>query len=470
MTTTIAIEMNDVGLLAAGDVGLIGSPSPGYALLNGKDLWVGSEAQASSRLKPRWVDNRFWDRLDTAAMPRPFPRNLSRADVAHSHLEEVWREIQMESEINADTASVMLAVPGVFSVEQLGLVLGIARATGIPVSGMVDAAVAAVAQVPTGPRVLHLDVLLHKWIWTELRHDGELARQQVEVIDDGGLVKIWDAWARRIAEMLVRQTRFDPFHHGRAEQALYDHLPEWLDTLAREGSVLVTLGSEGKNRTVELNKASVGGVTGDLIAPVVQLARILVGSGGPTVLALSARAVAVPGLVDELARLMETSIVELDSGAAARGTLDFRQQIESPGSDLPFVVRLPAELQQPVTAAASRATAEPPAAGAPRPVPTHVLFENRAIPIGRQPLWLGSAIDPDERGVNVGGPIPGLSRMHCRLFERNGQVWIEDQSSYGTFLNGTRVVDKIDTTVGDRLRLGSPGVELLLIEVPGDDV
>ena len=470
MTTTIAIELNDAGLLAASDVVLSGNPSPGYALLNGKDLWVGRQAQASSRLKPRWVDNRFWDRLNTNAMPRPFPRSLSRADVAHTHLEQVWSEIQTELGTNAETASVLLAVPGSFSVEQLGLILGIARATGIPVSGMVDAAVAAVAPVPTGPRVLHLDVLLHQWVWTELRHDGELARQQVEVLEGGGLAKIWDAWARRIAEMLVRQTRFDPFHHGRAEQTLYDHLPEWLETLARDGSVLVTLESEGKSRSVELSQASVNGVTGDLIAPVVELARLMTGSSGPTLLAISARAAAVPGLVDELARLMETSIVELDSGAAARGTLDFRQQIESPGSDLPFVVRLPAELQQPVTAAASRATAEPPAAGAPRPVPTHVLFENRAIPIGRQPLWLGSAIDPDERGVNVGGPIPGLSRMHCRLFERNGQVWIEDQSSYGTFLNGTRVVDKIHTTVGDRLRLGSPGVELLLIEVTGDDV
>ena len=64
MTTTIAIELNDVGLLAASNVGLVGSPSPGYALLNGKDLWVGSEAQASSRLKPRWVDNRFWEQGD----------------------------------------------------------------------------------------------------------------------------------------------------------------------------------------------------------------------------------------------------------------------------------------------------------------------------------------------------------------------------------------------------------------------
>lgn len=470
MTTTIAIELNDVGLHAASELGLVGNPSPGYALLHGKDLWVGSEAQASSRLRPRWVDNRFWDRLNTDAMPRPFPRNLSRADVAHSHLEQVWSEIQTELGISAEASSVILTVPGSFSVEQLGLILGIARATGIPVSGMVDAAVASVAPTVTGPRVLHLDVALHKWIWTELRHDDELARQQVEIIDDSGLAKVWDAWARRIAEMLVRQTRFDPFHHGRAEQALYDHLPDWLETLTREGSVLVTLGSEGKNRSIELNHADVSRVTGDLVAPVIELARLLVGSGGPTEISLSARAAAVPGLVDELARLIETGIVELDGGAAVLGTLEFRQQIESPGSDLPFVVRLPAELRQPVDVEAANTTVEPPPAGAPRSVPTHVLFESRAIPIAPEPLWLGSAIDPDKRGVDVGGPMPGLSRMHCRLFERNGQVWIEDQSSYGTFLNGTRVVDKIHTTVGDRLRLGSPGVELLLIEVTGDDV
>ena len=66
--------------------------------------------------------------------------------------------------------------------------------------------------------------------------------------------------------------------------------------------------------------------------------------------------------------------------------------------------------------------------------------------------------------------MPGLSRMHCRLLEQDGQVWIEDQSSYGTYLNGTRVVDKTEGAVGDRIRLGSPGVEVLLIEVAGDNV
>lgn len=470
MTTTIAIELNDAGMLAANDAGSMVGPSPGYALLSGKELWVGRQAQASSRLKPRWADNQFWDRLATEPMPRPFPRNLSRADVAHAHLDQIWTQIQGELEASPETASVLLAVPGTFSVDQLGLLLGIARATGIPVSGMVDAALAAVAPGPTGPRVLHLEVLLHRWIWTELRHDGELARRQIEVLKGGGLAKIWDAWARRIAELLVQQTRFDPFHHGRAEQTLYDRLPEWLETLAREGSVLVTLESEEKRRSVELDQASVAGVTGDLIAPVVELARLLVGSGEPPVLVLSARASAVPGLAMELSRLVETSLIELDSGAATRGTLEFRGHIESPGSELPFVVSLPSELRPSVAVEAVAGPVEPPAFGAPRPVPTHVLFESRAIPLGRDPLWLGSAIDPDARGINVGGPMPGLSRMHCKLYERDGRILIEDHSTYGTYLNSTRLVDKVEGAVGDRLRLGSPGVEVLLIEVAADDV
>ena len=66
--------------------------------------------------------------------------------------------------------------------------------------------------------------------------------------------------------------------------------------------------------------------------------------------------------------------------------------------------------------------------------------------------------------------MPGLSRMHCKVYERDGRVLIEDHSRYGTYLNGTRLVDIAEGGVGDRLRLGSPGVELLLIEVTGDDV
>ena len=47
---------------------------------------------------------------------------------------------------------------------------------------------------------------------------------------------------------------------------------------------------------------------------------------------------------------------------------------------------------------------------------------------------------------------------------------VEDHSTYGTFLNGSRVEETAEVGVRDRLRLGSPGVELMLIAVLEDDV
>ena len=50
-----------------------------------------------------------------------------------------------------------------------------------------------------------------------------------------------------------------------------------------------------------------------------------------------------------------------------------------------------------------------------------------------------------------------------------GSVVIEDHSTYGSFINDERVVGRTALTVGDRLRLGSPGVTLELIQLVQDD-
>ena len=114
---TVAIELNDAGILAASDPRVRVQSSPGYALLDGKELLVGTEAQTRSRLKPRWVNNSYWDQLDSNPMPKPFPRHLSRADVVHTHLTHFWNQILHE--LGAGTnASTLLAIPGSFSVSQ----------------------------------------------------------------------------------------------------------------------------------------------------------------------------------------------------------------------------------------------------------------------------------------------------------------------------------------------------------------
>ncbi len=101
--SVLAIEVNDIGIEAVSDsdpgTEAI-SPSPGVVVLDGETLLTGRKAANRARLKPRWTYDRFWEELDEAPLPRPFPRTLRRADLAHAHLKEIW-ESQKKSEMRS---------------------------------------------------------------------------------------------------------------------------------------------------------------------------------------------------------------------------------------------------------------------------------------------------------------------------------------------------------------------------------
>ena len=63
------------------------------------------------------------------------------------------------------------------------------------------------------------------------------------------------------------------------------------------------------------------------------------------------------------------------------------------------------------------------------------------------------------------GETTGISRHHCTLLAADGEALVLDHSSWGTFVNGERVASRAVVHVGDRLRLGSPGLELVLVAV-----
>ena len=111
---------------------------------------------------------------------------------------------------------------------------------------------------------------------------------------------------------------------------------------------------------------------------------------------------------------------------------------------------------------AGRDTATPPQLR-----PTHLLFRGRAWRITDRPLTLGWAV---ETGRALPVPAsPGVSRSHCSVRRLDGSVLLEDHSTYGSFINDERVNGRAVLTVGDRLRLGSPGATLELIQLVNDD-
>jgi len=163
--STLAIELNDAGITALGDderAASEGFASPGYAVVDGASVVIGAEALALARLKPRRVHHRFWSQLDTQPIGRPFPADLSPADLAHAHLLSVWERFR------DGVDRVVIALPGSHSDQQMGLILGIAQACGMPVEGIVDAAVAAAATVSPSGHVLHLDLELNGIVLTEM--------------------------------------------------------------------------------------------------------------------------------------------------------------------------------------------------------------------------------------------------------------------------------------------------------------
>jgi predicted component of type VI protein secretion system len=70
------------------------------------------------------------------------------------------------------------------------------------------------------------------------------------------------------------------------------------------------------------------------------------------------------------------------------------------------------------------------------------------------------------RGAGADIPLegPDVSRPHCLLEFEDGQVYVEDQSRNGTFLNGARLPGGRRTPIGQDDVIGVPGYEIRVLQ------
>ena len=98
----------------------------------------------------------------------------------------------------------VVIVPGHYTREQLGLLLGLVQECRIPVRAMVNAAAAASAQPWPGHQLMYLDAGLHRVTATRLRQgEGQLTADPEEALNGVGLASLLDLWAKRVAEIFV---------------------------------------------------------------------------------------------------------------------------------------------------------------------------------------------------------------------------------------------------------------------------
>lgn len=359
------LEFNDTALTLA-DAERVHHGSPGFAFLDGRRLVLGEAARQQFRAQPRRSQYRYWYQLDQAPLDSAFGEARNHADLAWAQLSAIQAQ--------AGAGPLLLAVPASFDSAQLSLLLALARAAKLDAVGLVDAAVAAASTVEPQPTVLHLDVQLHRWWLTRLRADGAISRSGGEDLAKPGLLAVWDACAGVIAEAFVRQTRFDPLHSAATEQALYDRLPSWLAQFGHGAAVTLELPAGLRSHRASLPADALNGA---LVAIVQRLASGLaaaVTDPARTTVLLSARAAAVPGLVEAIHGACGLHPQRLDALATSRGALRHAARIRADGEALPFVTRLPAPGVGDVVAAAE----EPPSASQ---QPTHLLVDDEASPL-----------------------------------------------------------------------------------------
>ncbi|MFO7286828.1 MAG: FHA domain-containing protein [Gammaproteobacteria bacterium] len=462
----LAIEINDAGIVVA-DRDEVLAIEPGYALAENGRIATGADAERQARLKPRHVSNRYWASLSLEPGSAGIGE-LSAAELAYRQLDALW------SRFRGSASSAVLVVPGSYTREQLGLLLGVADECGIDVAALVDAAVAAASRPYPGRRVVHVDAGLHRVSVTPVEQGDEAIAGSELALESTGLAAVRDMVARWIAETFVLATRFDPFHHASSEQALYDRLPRWLGSLDEADAIELTLEHGEDTFAVKVERERLVGVVRGFNRAVTQLIAQARTSDEPLVVQVSERLARLPGLARELARLDAARIVNLPVGHAAREAIKGIERVERNGGPVRLLKHLPwrapAE-DEPEAVVRAQPNGEPaPAADAPvRDVAaTHVVYRGVAYPVGADGIVIGRAAIDGRRTIIVDGAQGGVSRLHCELAVRDGELRIKDLSRYGTFVNEKPVSGDAVLQPGDVIRVGSPGVELLVIGVAGD--
>lgn len=446
-----ALLVVDSGLVAVGSRGHVSAPSPGLALVEEGALLLGRDAAESARLKPRRIHSRFWQRLDTNPLGRPFPKHLRTADLAHAHLSNVW------SSIGSGVDEVILVVPGLYTEEQLALLLGLAAAAEVPVRGLVDVAVAAAADRATRKRCLHLDLHLHRAVLTELRHGPEIVRGRVWENDRLGLLGLVDVWGRTVASQFVRETRLDPLHLASTEQQLYLELPRHIEALAENTSTRVAVDFDGGRRAIELELRDLEKATRSATEALVAWMGTHAEPETSTVL-ISDHLAPLPMLANRLRETADWDVVALHPAAACSAALGHAQRIIQKEAALPLVTRLPgydAKAPNPVTVAVS----PPTGAIAGENLPTHLVVNGVAQPITQTPF----VISPEDAGSWTEGGVDNEPGREVVIRRLGDQVVIQAPPEVKVTVNGQKVESTTALAAGDRLRLDDQQREILLV-------
>jgi hypothetical protein len=447
-----AIELDDrVVSFARGGHVLSSAPSA---------VWDGSTGEISGA--NAWSALR---RHPTATSTRHLGSLLSQPAATDRAVALVTAELVRRLAAQAPAAGerVWIAAPARAAADGLGAMLAIARYLSLPVDGFVDSAVVAAAALRLDRSAIVLELGMHHAAATSIDRDGgQVRRRRTVLTERGGLMALYQAWLELVSTTMIRRTRFDPLHDAAVEQRLFDSLATWARDADANGSTTAVLTKSEERFEVALTRDQFARAAQPVYREVLRLVHELRPAGAPLTLVVPDILKHLPGLRDELEQFVDCELMSIPDGFAGAATslLDLPERV---GQDpVRLLRRLP--LSERTTSAEAVSSEMLGQRGSRSAPPSHLLLNGQVYTLGSDALVVGRAPE-GLRAITLSDGLAGVSRRHCTFTRDRDELVLLDHSSFGTFVNGERVAERVRVRAGDRVRLGDPGVELALIAV-----
>ena len=445
------IDLNDRAVVFARD-GQVLSLAPSAVWDGSTGELPGSNAWGALRRHPTATSTRHLGML----LSQPTATDRTVALVAAEWVNRLTAQSPTQSE------KVWIATPAHASTQGLRASLAIARKLTLPVDGFVDAAVASVAALGLEQSTIVLEVGLHHAAATYIDRDGtQVRRRRTVVTERGGLMSFYQGWLELVSTTLVKRTRFDPLHDAATEQQLFDSLAACAADAALHGSAPAVITKGTERFEVALTRDQFAQAGQSLHREIIRLLHELRPAGAPLALVVPSLVERLPGLNDELEQFTGCELLSLPDGFAAQVVSQLDLPGREPEQPVRLLRRLPANQQGGREVSRIRLGANREA----RAQPSHLLLNGQVYALGGgDPLVIGR-MPTGPRTIALSEGLAGVSRRHCTLTPEGNEIVLVDHSSFGTYVNGERVAERVRVRAGDRVRIGDPGVELAPISV-----
>ena len=409
-----------------------------------RDARFGRAALAAARGRPDEISLGHWRELgrnETAA------RNVALE--MHAHL----RALDVNERIEA-----VVAVPADLDATALTALRGALAAAGVDARDFVDSATLTAAAVVDRSHYVVLDAGWRSATATRIAGGAQCSFEEAFVSERANLLDVYDLWLIAVAAAMVKNTRFDPLLSLDVEQRLFADLPSLAARAATEGKVEAVIEADGARFAVGVDAQMFADAAQTFYRELARLTRSARIAGQGAALVLPAESRRWPGFLPRLLELEQEGLVIAPAGIAAVAA-----SLQTAISESPRLRRHVARVAEHSLAADIEYVASVSTSPA-RALPvTHILFGGDSMRFPEVGLMIGTEEISNAPHIALPRAAAGVSRRHCSLRREGDRTVLVDHSRFGTWINGARVRERAPVRPGDRVRVGTPGVEFTLI-------